>query len=269
MEIHIISLLKATERRDFQRAQFARIKLPFEFFDAVTINEIDQQEVRIKKDGWERPLMPTEVACFLSHLRLWMRVAKGEDAVLILEDDAIVADSLPDFISHIGSLDNVDHLSLETRGRKKLIGSVQSIGGTLGIAPLYQDRTGAAAYVLWPSGAQALVDQCLKNGAALADAFISSNYRIRSWQAIPALCVQSDMSEYYGLENKLQTHSYIQENDTKSNYKAIGSLRWIFKARRLLGQLSMARRWSQKVFISTRVLVDVHRLPYKSNTSGH
>lgn len=269
MEIHIISLFNATERRDFQRAQFARIKLPFEFFDAVTINEIDQQEIRIKKDAWERPLMPTEVACFLSHFKLWMRVAKGEDAVLILEDDAIVADSLPDFIAHIGSLDNVDYLSLETRGRRKLIGTVQSLCGTLGIAPLYQDRTGAAAYVLWPSGAQALVDKCLKKGAALTDAFISSNYRIRSWQAVPALCVQSDMAEYYGLENKLQTHSYIQENDTKSNYKATGSLRWIFKTRRLLGQLRMAGRWSQKAFISTRVLVDVHRPPYKANAGDH
>lgn len=269
MEIHIISLFNATERRDYQRAQLARLNLPFEFFNAVTINEIDQQEIRIKKDAWERPLMPTEVACFLSHFKLWIRVAKGKDAVLILEDDAILADLLPDFIGHISSLENVDYLSLETRGRKKLIGNVQSLCSTLGIAPLYQDRTGAAAYVLWPSGAQALVDKCLKKGAALTDAFISSNYQIRSWQAVPALCVQSDMAEYYGLENKLQTHSYIQENDSKSNYKATGFLHWIFKIRRLLGQLRMAGRWAQKVFISTRVLVDVHRPPYKVNASNH
>ncbi len=41
---------------------------------------------------------------------------------------------------------------------------------------------------------------------------------------------------------KLQTHSYTQENDIKSNYKATGSVRWIFKARRLLGQLRLVSK---------------------------
>lgn len=259
MEIHIISLLDAIERRNFQRDQFAKMNLHFEFFDAVTVHDIDQLEERIKKNAWERPLMPTEVACFFSHFKLWTRVAKGQKAVLIFEDDAVVSDLLPDFIDHIATLENIDYLSLETRGRKKLIGAVQPLWGNQGIAPLYQDRTGAAAYVLWPSGAQALVDKCFTQGAALTDAFISSEYQIRSWQAVPALCIQSDMSAFYGLENKLQTHSYIQENDRKSNYQASGSLRWVFKMRRLLGQLRMAGRWLQKAFISTRVLVDVHR----------
>ncbi len=257
MKVYVISLRTAADRRLFQQAQLTRLGLEYTIVDAVSTADLDQWNARIALDRWERPLLPTELACFFSHYKLWQQVAASQEPALLLEDDALLSSDIPAFLKHAQSLEGMDHISLETRLRKKLLGRTHHLQPGMGIARMYQDRTGAAAYILWPSGAQKLVAHALGHGAALADAFISNLYSLNSWQATPALAVQSDVSANYGISSQLQTHSYIQANDRKANYASSGLSGLAFKLRRVASQLRQARRFIAHIAHARRIQVPV------------
>lgn len=258
MKAYVISLQASTERRQFQQAQLSALGVPFEIVDAVSTQGLDAVSPRVATDGWQRWLMPTEVACFHSHLLVWQKIVQDKQPALVLEDDAILSRGLPTFLRWAQELQGLDHISLETRLRKKLIGPLRALGAELGMAPLYQDRTGAAAYILWPSGAHMLIDHALQHGAALADAFISNLYALQSWQTVPALAVQADVAAEHGIVSPLQTHSYIQANDRKANYPANGAQAILFKTRRISAQLKQALRFVRHIANARRVLVALH-----------
>lgn len=267
MQTFVISLANAYERRAFQQAQLYNLGISFHFIDAVSAEYLSNHDLTIALNRWERPLMPTEVACFFSHYNLWLRIAKSDEPALILEDDAILADQLPLFLTHLQNTQGIEHLSLETRLRKKLIGLPQHLSNDLSIAPLYQDRTGAAAYILWPKGAQKLIIKAKQQGAALADAFISNNYQLHSWQVLPALALQADVAEHYNVLSTLKTHSYIQANDCKANYAAKGLQGMRYKLRRLQGQLRLACRLLSRITHARHILVPMGMCSLQSRPS--
>jgi glycosyl transferase family 25 len=238
----LISLQTATERRAFQTAQAQARGLVLEVVPAVTPADLSQGD-DLTWDGWHRPLMPTEKACFLSHRAAWQRVQALGEPCLILEDDALLSRNLPGYLKAISQVAGLDHVSLEVRLRKKLLGPLRHLVGGLGWAPLYQDRTGAAAYVLWPQGAQALLQQAKQEGPALADAFINDSRALRSAQAVPALAIQADVAHDYGVASALVTTSYIQAQGAKQGHAATGWSAWAYKRRRLGGQWALAVRF--------------------------
>lgn len=258
MNVYVISLPVATERRNFQHKQLSQLGLNFTTVDAVSTAELDSVDAKIVLNRWERPLMPTEVACFFSHYKLWQKIALDTQPALILEDDVLLSSDVSEFLNAVNNVRGVDHLSLEARARKKLIGDSQSCTANVGISRLYQDRTGAAAYILWPQGALKLVNLARQKGAALADAFICSSYSLKSWQANPALAIQSDVSEHYGICNTLQTRSYIQADDHKSNYSLKGWRGIAYKVRRIVSQLRQARRMILHIWHARRVFVPIN-----------
>jgi GR25 family glycosyltransferase involved in LPS biosynthesis len=69
MNILIISLSSAIERRNFQQIQMEKLKLDFEFLEATSIHDIDMITYKKHAKDWQRPLKNTEVACYYSHLK--------------------------------------------------------------------------------------------------------------------------------------------------------------------------------------------------------
>ena len=194
MQVIVISLPTAKERRSFQKRQLDGLELQHEILDAIGWQNVEEARGTLNTEQWERVLMPTELACFLSHRQVWQKIAEGHQPTLVLEDDVILSSRTRDFLNAAKELKDVDHISLETRLRHKLLGKHFKLNDEFNIARLYQDRTGAAAYILWPTGAKHLLQQANINGAALADAFIANDYRLLSYQSIPALAIQSDVS---------------------------------------------------------------------------
>lgn len=256
MKTFVISLPASNERRTFQREQLTRLGLEHVIVDAVSVDQLKGIDYDIPLDRWERIFMPTEVACFFSHYRLWQVIASSDQPALVLEDDALLSSKLADFLKSVQGLSGVDHITLETRLRKKLLGQKTPVHSSISIARLYQDRTGAAAYILWPQGAVKLLEHARRNGAALADAFISNFYELQSWQTVPALAIQSDISANYGIESPLHTHSYIQANDRRENYQVPGVSALRFKFRRIAAQLKLAKRFLSCACRAKRVVVN-------------
>ena len=240
MKALVINLDSAKERMTFQMEQLNRLQIPFQRLSATSTNTIEEQTYQKYQYTWERPLRQSEVACFLSHQNAWETVIKGNEPMLILEDDALLSKNIPCLLQALEKLTDVDYVTLEVRSRKKIVAKQSS--HTLcksKLIRLYQDRTGAAGYVLWPSGANKLMQRLEKGKIALADAFISSTYSLAAYQVEPAAIIQLDQCEHYGVKPPLNTESAISP-ESKPTAKAMRH--WAFRVKRILGQLRLGVR---------------------------
>ncbi len=192
-------------------SQLKRLGIGFERIEAVPASRMLPTCSEDYWNSWERPLKLTERACLLSHRSVWMRIAanKNHDPVLVLEDDAILSNRLPEVLDAARSLNGVDHLTLEVALRRKVLARMgQELMGGVSVFRLYQDRNGAGAYLLWPSGARKLVAESSAT-AGLADSIINRTARLMSYQIEPACAVQVVLASRYGLAKPIVTQSSI------------------------------------------------------------
>jgi glycosyl transferase family 25 len=259
VKTYILNLPSAQKRREFQIQQALNLELDAVFIDARTPADIPNEFFLAHAFSWERPLKVTEVACFMSHHSVWDILAKGDEPALILEDDAILASQLPALLKWLSGLNLLDHVSLESRQRKKLLGlrSIPNAELQVSLQPLLQDRTGAAAYVLWPAGARILLNKFMQQGMGLADAFISSTYQLRSWQTVPAMAIQADMATSYGLPCPMPSHSLIAREKVPSPPTRGFRHDLRLKYRRLMSQLRLAIRFLSYFWRARRQYVDI------------
>jgi len=92
LPIHIISLESSTARRDLCVGMMGAAGLPFSFFDAVDGRSLSAQakshiyDETANCERFKRPLSPSEIGCYLSHLKLWEHIAEGRTpAALVLK----------------------------------------------------------------------------------------------------------------------------------------------------------------------------------------
>ena len=229
MIILIISLSSAIERRDFQQMQMDKLKLDFEFLDATSINDIDEVTYKKHAKDWQRPLRNTEVACYYSHRHAWEKVIQSNKPALILEDDALLSKCTPKLLAELADKKKCDLISFENRNRKKFITKTgESIACDSKLFRLYQDRTGAAGYILWPQGAKKLLQCEQKKGIALADAHITACHSIKAYQVEPTPIIQLDQCRDYGIQNSINNITTKSTVSSANNSK--GS--WIFWIKR-------------------------------------
>ena len=259
MKTYILNLPSAHERRAFQSRQAEQLGLHAVFIDACTPADIPQAVFQASAFSWERPIKITEVACFLSHHAIWEKIAVDDAPALILEDDAVLACNTPNLLKSLQTLKNIDHISLETRRRKKLLGpsSIACPDARAVLRPLLQDRTGAAAYVLWPSGARQLLAKFQSLGMGLADAFISSTYSLRSWQTVPAFAIQADVATVHGVACPIAPHSLIAREKVPSPPTRGWAQSIRLKLRRLSSQMRLAWRFISCMPRARRCMVDI------------
>lgn len=110
MNIIVISLEKAKERRESIREQFNKLNLSYFMLDAFDADKLTEAE-RNKKislvNGYRfgELFKPGEIACTMSHLKALM-VARdnGFDYVIVLEDDVILAEDFEKRIKILRSI---------------------------------------------------------------------------------------------------------------------------------------------------------------------
>jgi len=254
MDILVISLPNAKERRDFQQNQLSKLGLEFEFLDATSTHDLNEATYKQHYQDWQRPLKKTEVACYYSHRRAWDRVIQSNRPALILEDDALLSKCVPELLKDFADKENTDLINLENRGRKKFVSrSGESIACNSKLLRLYQDRTGAAGYILWPSGAKKLIQCEDQKGIALADAHITACNNLTVYQVEPAPIIQLDHCEYYGIKTPVKNDTSKSSVSSHHNPKG-GALFWLkriyFQLKLGLRQLTLIIR-SERRYIKT------------------
>jgi len=234
MRALVLNLAAATDRRAFMGKQLDALCIPWERIEAVTTQTLSPPPGDPIWHRWERPLRVTEMAACSSHMRAWQRVVDLDEACLVLEDDALLDRAVPDLLGALeASRPDIEHVSLETRGRRKVLAPDAYPG--LPLRRLYLDRTGAAAYVLWPCGARKLLDRAGR-ARGLADGIICAAAELRSWQADPALAIQLDRAEAHGIVPPIAPTSQI------GAISKPGKGGFVFRLRRLKAQVSQGVR---------------------------
>ena len=242
MNIYIINLISAKDRRLHQEAQFRALELPYTVFNAVTPDQVSATAPsNVQWDRWVRPISNSERACFLSHLSLWKKVASSSSPALILEDDAVLSKRLPSTLKLLEQLHNIDHINLETTGRKKFLSTGTLLCDDIYLKKLYLDRSGAGGYILWPSGARKLLQKLDKDGPALTDAFINSTGSLRSYQISPALTIQPCISSLFNYTATFRIDTHISK-EALSDSTSGGKEFFRYKVRRIFHELKLGFR---------------------------
>lgn len=264
MQILIINLPRSVERLDFQKKQFAQRKLSFQTLSAVSVDDISEQQYQQQGFCWQRPLRKVELACFLSHKSAWEKVIELNQPCLILEDDAVLANNSQEILEAIErkKLDTIDLINLEVRSRKKIISKYEKyeiLNDKFKLFELYQDRTGAAGYILYPNGAKKLLQRLELTSPAIADGFICASYELTSLQIEPAVVIQQDQLEAYGLVDPMHLTSTIgRSEDHKAIYHHLFE-KLKFRKRRIGAQLLMALRYLQVMPKATKRFISLNK----------
>ena len=255
MDILIINLPSAVERRNFQQDQLSKLNLNFEFLDATSTNDIDTTIYKKHAKDWQRPLKQTEVACYYSHRNAWNKVIESNQPALILEDDALLSKCIPSLLKELTHKENTDLINLENARRKKFVGKFgEAITCNSKLFRLYQDRTGAAGYILWPSGAKKLI-QCEQNkGIALADAHITACNDLHAYQVEPSPIIQLEQCEHYNISNPTNQNASLSSIDIVRNSKG----NWFFWLKRIYSQIKLGLRQLILIRISNRRYIKIN-----------
>jgi glycosyl transferase family 25 len=259
MDILIISLPNAKERRDFQQNQLSKLGLEFEFLDATSIHDLNEATYKKHYQDWQRPLKTTEVACYYSHRRAWNRVIQFNKPVLILEDDALLSKYVPELLKDFADKENTDLINLENRARKKFVSrSGEFIACNSKLLRLYQDRTGAAGYILWPSGARKLIQCEERKGIALADAHITACNNLTAYQVEPSPIIQLDHCEHYDIKNPISNNASDSSVSSRHNPKG-GVFFWL---KRVYFQLKLGVRQLTLISKSKRRYIKINKIDF-------
>ena len=246
MQIFVINLPSAFERRKLQQDQLTKLGLEYKILDATSVDDISEATYKKHYFDWQRPLRKTEVACYYSHRSAWETVIKSRKPALILEDDAILSKCMPKLLDNLYKIDNSDLINLENRSRKKFVSkSHLDIDCNSKLLRLYQDRTGAAGYILWPSGANKLIQLEKNSGIGLADAHITACHALKAYQVEPSPIIQLDQCKIYGISNTYTETISKSTVDVGVKYKKT----IYFIGKRVLYQLKLALR---QLFILTK-----------------
>lgn len=242
MKILIINLEQSKDRLEQQHIQFSKLGLTFERLSAVSIQDFNEAEYKELAFSGQRPLKQSELACFLSHKKAWQHVVSVNEPCVILEDDAVLVKDLKIILAQIEDLNDVEFVNLEVHGRKKIVSKLpiyQLDNDKFQLYHLYQDRSGTGGYIIFPQGAQRLLDYMKQRSIGLADEFIYSCQTLKAYQIEPAALLQSDKCQQYDVETHIPYQSVIAsvKNSLQFDLSTIDKIQ--FKTRRINRQLQL------------------------------
>ena len=257
MKVLVINLPKSGYRREFQSNQLEKLGLDFEIIEAVCASDFKPKSHHFETHRWQRPLRDVEVACYASHRLTWDRVIYMNEPALIIEDDALLSSEVPRLLKELENYNHTDIVNLEVRSRKKFVSKRgDKVNNHSKIYRLYQDRTGAAGYILWPSGAEKLLQCEYNKGIALADAHITACHSLDAYQIEPAAIVQLDQCNLYKINIESGNLEVLSKSNISSQYVPKGSVK--FKLRRIMAQIQIGLRVLMVILKTRRRYIKVN-----------
>ncbi len=163
MRTFVISLPESVDRRARIEQQLVRQGIAFSFYDAINLNNdrnhyfhhCDEEQFLLNTG---RTPMAGELGCFASHLMLWRTCRLLDEPILILEDDAELADdfavAMPFVQRHIKRFGFIRLQRNEKRGKRCIVRQKQR-----GIEYCTRYPFGLAAYAITPAVADVFIER--------------------------------------------------------------------------------------------------------------
>lgn len=121
MKAFIINLKESVERRIKMENQLKKLKLKYEFIDAVDGRKMSEQQKKSITQEVNYAFLPGEIGCALSHQKIYQRMLdESTDVALILEDDVILNADINEIIKKIPIKVDVPTVILLSRSNKYL-----------------------------------------------------------------------------------------------------------------------------------------------------
>lgn len=197
MDISVVSLKNALERRVHINKQFMTQQIEFQYFDAIEPHQIDEA---LKNTGIELKncsLTKGEIGCFLSHLSLWKKIIDNNlPYMAIFEDDIYLGSEAKSFLKDNSWIpENVEVIKLEAFSDSVQVElfSKKNLINDRSLFLLKGRHLGTAGYIISNAGARNLfnyisdLDVLKPIDDIMFDSYIAKKM---VYQMQPALCVQ-------------------------------------------------------------------------------
>lgn len=219
---YVISLTTAQKRRKHIENEFGKQNIPFEFFDAITLEQIHQKANKLNIDISNTNLTKGEIACALSHIALWYLAKEQKlEYICIFEDDIYLGEDANKLLNINYLPSNTHILKLETNKYDRLPTIFKTETKILNrkLFRLKKRHAGAAGYLVTSKGINFLID-CIhqENLTIPIDDLIFGKYladdHYHVLQMTPALCIQD-----FILNKEIKFESYL-EKERQIRYKS-------------------------------------------------
>ncbi|MCL1622716.1 glycosyltransferase family 25 protein [Moraxella sp. Tifton1] len=254
---HVISLTTASQRREHISHEFGKHCIDFEFFDAVTPNQLSSLAEKFQINISHDTLTKGEYACLFSHLCLWQKMIDNNDSHIgIFEDDVHLGEHADQFLSNSDwIIDECRLIKLEHFFDKLMLAKAIHHHQHRSIRQLKQANLGTAGYIIHQDMAKALINyvqESFKHQAKPIDhlmfeCFLSREPSLKVYQLTPALCIQSD---------RLPNHQAINSDLEKERQQN----RLVLKGDK--AKLSFAQKVKRE---GKRLMMQAHHLVFSSN----
>jgi glycosyl transferase family 25 len=191
----LINLDNAEERRRHMEAQFDRLGIRHERVSATDGHADDVAAIVARS-----PMTVGEVGNFLSHARLWDRIATmDEDYVAIFEDDIYLSPALPRFLADAGWIPgDADVVKIETMAMSANVDRRGvDVGGRFFVRRLHSTHWGLAGYVISAAAARRLSAAGIPPTRPADHVLFGFDedppVDLVVYQLDPALCIQHDV----------------------------------------------------------------------------
>lgn len=267
IKILLINLSQSCDRLQTQLKQFKKLNLEFERLEAVSVQQISEKFYQKSLKISQRLMKQTELACLLSHKKAWQYVFDHKTPCVILEDDAVIAGDFKLLLSELENIhfNKIDLINLEVHGRKKIVSKQKNMDlleKKYQLYELFLDKSGAAGYVLYPSGAKKLLEQLSKQ-IWLADAIIHNCPNMHCYQIEPAVVIQSDRCSWYDIPfSDYAFHSMIGNIKNTQNIKLSISQKINLKKNRVLAQILLAFRTIYANYLGEKRYISVNKTDF-------
>jgi len=160
MQAYIINLDRSKDRYTFVKNQFDKFDIQHNRIAAVD-KECSDNFAHMQTDCTKWPaLYDAEIACFLSHIKCWEIIARGEaNCGAIFEDDVLISKDLKNVFSHAELPSDIDILCIESFNCSVKLKKYGSIDFSDRKAEALVDfQPGSAGYILTKSAAKRLLE---------------------------------------------------------------------------------------------------------------
>ncbi|WP_163122618.1 glycosyltransferase family 25 protein [Acinetobacter portensis] len=245
MQIQVISLATAIERRKHIQNEFEKQKISFDFFDALTPNLALPLAEKMALNLHCDRIAKGELACFMSHVSLWKKMVDENIPYLaIFEDDIFLGENSSEFLSSSDWIEKDWHIvKTEAFAHKIVADQLKKIKSTSReIASLKSRNLGTAGYILSLEGAKSYLkyvgsNEIIPLDEMMFDHYIKSN-NLNVYQLFPALCIQ-EMMLFPEKKASLPSDLLIERKARMRKFKKKGFAKLKLESLRILNQIEL------------------------------
>jgi glycosyl transferase, family 25 len=216
----VVSLGSAKERRVHIGEEFGKNKIDFEFFNAITPEDLEIYEDRQGIKTNKKLLGLGERACLHSHVEIWMKALElGVPFISVFEDDIYLGKDASNFLQTYDWIaPNCDIIKLEMFSRNVSMSlTSKRISCDRKLKVLKAKHLGTAGYILSLKGAESLLNYVRSHEVStpidrvmFEEYLANGSYPI--YQMVPALVIQSKI---YG-DNIFESELEVERDAKKA-----------------------------------------------------